>query len=324
MKQIRSVAVIGAGVAGLACASTLQAGGLEVHVFEKSRGVGGRMSTRRSDGWQCDHGAQYFTATDPAFAAEVQRWICQGAAAPWPMRLASIGPQREMTMIDSSDRYVGTPRMTSPASLMAASLNIRLQTTVSAIERREGLWHLNSLENGPLGHGVDALVLAAPAPQAAHLSRGRGISFESRISQATMLPCWAVMAQTNDADPGFDAAFIEASPLSWIACNSSKPGREGSRTWLLHANPQWSQRHLEEPEEIVISELAAVFREITGLSILTRTAHRWRYAMADEALDDGFLFDRDMQAGACGDWTHSNRVQGAWLSGTLLARAMLG
>ena len=324
MKQIRSVAVIGAGVAGLACASTLQAGGLEVHVFEKSRGVGGRMSTRRSDGWQCDHGAQYFTATDPEFANEVRNWIRRGAAAPWPMRLASIDPQREMTMIDSSDRYVGTPRMTSPASLMAASLNIRLQTTVSSIERHDGVWHLNSLEHGPLGHGVDALVLAAPAPQAAHLSRGRGIRFESRISQATMLPCWAVMAQTNDADPGFDAAFIEASPLSWIACNSSKPGREGNRTWLLHANPQWSQLHLEEPEEIVISELAAVFREITGLSILTRTAHRWRYAMADAALDDSFLFDRDMQAGACGDWTHSNRVQGAWLSGTLLARAMLG
>jgi predicted NAD/FAD-dependent oxidoreductase len=324
MKQIRSVAVIGAGIAGLACASTLQAAGLEVKVFEKSRGVGGRMSTRRADGWQCDHGAQYFTASDPAFIDEVQRWLVAGAAAPWPMRLASIGPQRTITMCNGSGRYVGTPRMTSPAAFLAESLSIRLHTTVNTIERRDGLWHLSSLEHGALGHGVDGLVLAAPAPQTAHLARGRGMSFEARIAHATMLPCWAVMAQTNDTDPGFDAAFIEGSPLSWIACNNSKPRRDGQRTWLLHASAPWSQRHLEEPEEIVISELAAVFREITGLSILTRTAHRWRYALGDASLTEGFLFDPDLQVGACGDWAHSNRVQGAWLSGRLLAREILG
>ena len=55
------VAIIGAGIAGLSCAAALQQGGLEVSLFEKSRGPAGRMSTRRGDDWQCDHGAQYFT-----------------------------------------------------------------------------------------------------------------------------------------------------------------------------------------------------------------------------------------------------------------------
>ena len=55
------VAVIGAGLAGLSCATALQAAGVVVRVYEKSRGPAGRMSTRRGDGWQCDHGAQYFT-----------------------------------------------------------------------------------------------------------------------------------------------------------------------------------------------------------------------------------------------------------------------
>ena len=52
-------AVIGAGIAGLSCATVLQQAGLKVSLFDKSHGPAGRMSTRRGDGWQCDHGAQY-------------------------------------------------------------------------------------------------------------------------------------------------------------------------------------------------------------------------------------------------------------------------
>ena len=79
MKEIERIAVIGAGLAGLSCARHLQQQGLEVQLFEKSRGAAGRMSTRRGDDWQCDHGAQYFTARDPDFRTEVARWQALGA-----------------------------------------------------------------------------------------------------------------------------------------------------------------------------------------------------------------------------------------------------
>ena len=75
---LRPVAVIGAGLSGLSCAHALLQAGHTVHLFDKSRGPSGRMSTRRAEDahgpWQCDHGAQYFTARDAAFRAEVARW----------------------------------------------------------------------------------------------------------------------------------------------------------------------------------------------------------------------------------------------------------
>ena len=77
------VAVIGAGLAGLSCASALVHAGMQVQVFEKSRGLAGRMSTRKGDGWQCDHGARYFTARDPAFQSQLAIWLRQGVAAQW-------------------------------------------------------------------------------------------------------------------------------------------------------------------------------------------------------------------------------------------------
>ena len=60
--SVPAVAVIGAGISGLFAARTLADRGLNVKVFDKGRGLGGRMSTRRVDGKSCfDHGAQYFT-----------------------------------------------------------------------------------------------------------------------------------------------------------------------------------------------------------------------------------------------------------------------
>lgn len=68
-------AVVGAGLSGLMCARTLQDHGLDVTVFEKSRGLGGRMANRRAEpNLRFDHGAQYFTARDHNFALYVQAW----------------------------------------------------------------------------------------------------------------------------------------------------------------------------------------------------------------------------------------------------------
>ena len=44
------IAVIGAGIAGLVCAQQLSQAGYSVVVVEKSRGLGGRLATRRLHG----------------------------------------------------------------------------------------------------------------------------------------------------------------------------------------------------------------------------------------------------------------------------------
>ena len=63
----RHIAVVGAGIAVITCARTLIQAGHRVTVFEKSRGAGGRMSTRNTEFGSFDHGAQYFTVRDERF-----------------------------------------------------------------------------------------------------------------------------------------------------------------------------------------------------------------------------------------------------------------
>lgn len=321
-----TIAIVGAGIAGLACARVLAEAGHQVTVFEKSRGVGGRTSTRRADGWQADHGAQYFTAQHPAFAAEVARWVASGAAAPWAARVASIGSLGPRELLAPAQRYVGVPGMTAPARHLSAGIKTVLETTITELMHDEQGWRLISAERGALAVHHDVVIVAVPAPQAVPLLRRAEPGLAVIAQRTEMRPAWAVMAQCGHLpDPGFDAAFVNFGPLGWIAHDTSKPGRTGVSTWVLHATPEWSQAHLEAPPERITRTLLDAFRDIVGATADTATAHRWRYAelaSSSVAAPGRFAWRAGPRIGLCGDWLGGGKIEGAWLSGTGLGSAV--
>ena len=353
MQTFPRVAIVGAGIAGLSCATALAQAGLDIALFEKSRGPGGRMSTRRAAAgppgpggepsceatWQCDHGARYFTARDPAFGAEVARWQQAGVAAPWTPRFQVLGGGSTdgevrndfgddlSDNLSDSPRWVGTPRMTAPAQWLAAPLALRLQTTVSALHPQPGGWALSSAEHGRIDARFDALVLALPAPQAAALLQTAATAVADLAALAAAVPmraCWVLMLRYPAplALP-FDAAVVGGGPLRWIARDNSKPGRSGGETWLLQASPDWSALHLEDSPDAVAAALLAAFNAQGGPAPQAWTAHRWRFADAAPAARPGAIWQGDRGIGLCGDWLHGGGVEGAWLSGRQLAQALL-
>ncbi|GAB3253028.1 NAD(P)/FAD-dependent oxidoreductase [Chitinimonas naiadis] len=323
MKNSRKVAVIGAGMAGLSCGTALQAAGWDVLVLDKSRATGGRMSTRRGDDWQCDHGAQYFTARDPAFHAEVARWQTAGAAGIWRPRLIAIDAEARRPVEGQVTRFVGTPRMTAPARLLAAGLDIATFQTIQRIAPVARGWQLYSKEAGLLDEVFDAVLLSVPAPQAVPLLVGIAPDLADVAGKVRMQPSWA-MALQFEAPLGlsFDAAFVNQGPLRWLARDSSKPGREGRETWLLHATAEWSEAHIEESGDTVAAALLAAFVELGGTAPASWSIHRWRYADTDPLPPIGSIWNPALGLGLCGDWLHGGKVEGAWLSGQALARQM--
>lgn len=327
------LAVIGAGIAGLACAGALQQAGHRVQLFEKSRGPGGRMSTRRDEaaGWQCDHGAQYFTARDPDFRAELQRWLAAGAAALWTPRLSVIGEADRHRREAGLERFVGLPRMTAPARLLAAELALNTGCTITALQREPVGWRLHSAEQGLLAARFDALLLALPAPQAGALLRTAAQEELAALADSVrMRGCWALMLRYPAALAlPFDAAFVNSGPLRWVARDSSKPGRpvgSGPETWLLHAEAEWSEARLAWPADAVAAELLQAFAALGAPAPAPGawTAHCWRYADTLTALSLGSVWRAEAGLGLCGDWLNGGKVEGAWLSGRALARQLPG
>lgn len=315
------VAVIGAGLSGLVCAQHLQRAGCDVHVFEKSRGVGGRLATRRIGDVTFDHGAQYFTIRDPAFKLICSEWQDRGLIARWDPRILQLTRDkgqwiRSPARVD--ERWVGTPTMTAPAKFIATSLStIHLQTRVLKLLFTSKYWNLVTDQGEK--KDFDKVVLALPPAQADAL-------FPNDTLRIPLAPCWALMLETS-AKFDFDAAFIGGdAAIAWTACDSSKPGRQitgDQERWVIHASPAWSEKHLEASADAVASLLDAELMEIFEQKMATvHPPHRWRYALPTAP-----LADRSLQLGesiwACGDWCGGPRVEGAFLSGLDVARRVV-
>ena len=313
-----TTAILGAGMAGLSAASTLAAAGHNVVIFEKSRGVGGRTTTRRHGDYRFDHGAQYFTVRDEGFRAQVDRWREAGIVAPWEGRICVWDVDGPKPTTPGHHRFVGVPGMNAMCHGMAEGLEVHLKTRIEKVIRTSSGWELTDSE-GHVHGGFETLVSSLPPAQALALL-GKECSLAQAISRATMAPCWAAMF-VLDQNPSWDwhGLFVnESGPIRWIARNGSKAGRPGHEVLIVHAGQEWTESNLEcQPEEAA----EALWQALTTLLPLgdieptLRMAHRWRYSVADGSPEVPCLSDAEAQLIVCGDWCIGARVEGAWLSG---------
>ena len=303
------IGIVGAGMAGLACAEELTRLGHHVQLFDKGRGPGGRMSTRRistsAGEAYFDHGAQYFTVREEAFQRQVVAWISEGAAALWPSA--------------DSDAYVGVPAMNAPVRLMANSQSVAWGTLVKRIEEFGRGWRL-VLDRGE-ATDVDIAVVATPAEQASDLLSSVASDLAARARVAASEPCWTLMLAFFEAVTVAQNCWRGEDIIGWAARNSSKPGRIGPESWVVQGSPAWSRLHVEADPQWVTAMLKEALSDMLGIPlppVAGESCHRWRFARSG-ADGSGALFDRNRQVGVCGDWLIGPRVEAAWLSGKALA-----
>lgn len=326
------VAVIGAGIAGAACAAGLAGAGFDVMLFDKSGRVGGRMATRlaswvgedgRPRSTTFDHGAQHFNARRPRFRALVSRAEAAGAAAAWRPRVhtpfSSEGPP---------DRWVPVPDMPALCRHLLADLPLQVAPAVQRLQRDADGWRLIFADGSTTG-SFGQVVMALPAAQAALLLAGHQDTWADSLAAVPMIPCWTLMAVTEDCDWPWDAAEPERGPLALVARNDRKPGRcaePGLASWVAHATAAWSAAHLEEDPVAVRDALCVALARLLPGGRATPwhyvSVHRWRYAAhaAHAALGSAdFWWDAALGLGVCGDAFGNGTVEAAWSSGDELA-----
>lgn len=343
---VRSVAVIGAGIAGAACATSLQKAGWDVTLFDKARGVGGRMATRRVD-WadglggnhsiEFDHGAQHFGARHPRFRAVVRRAEAAGRVAEWQPRVHAAWP----TAV-KRNCFVPLPNMSALARHLLADMPVRLTQPVQRLQRVGDAWQVVIAGGAapgdlatPIEQLFDHVVLAMPPAQAAVLLAGLNDDWADALMQIRMEPCWTLMAATSDVDWPWDAVEPERGPLCWVGRNDRKPGRVAPAdcaTWVAHTTPAWSAAHLEDEPDAVTHALRAALADLLPstqaggrpLRWLHTSVQRWRYAMPGAALAGALdaWWDPALGLGVCGDFLGDGDVEAAWRSGDELADTM--
>lgn len=308
-----SVAVIGAGLAGLACARRLRLAGVPLRLFEAQRAPGGRMATRRYQAASFDHGAQYFTVTGAGFRQVVEEAGAAGTAGRW--RPDWPGGEQER-----KELWVGMPGMSALARALAEGQDVEYGARIVRIEYARRGWTLLD-DRGAAHTDFGAVALALPAPLAAQLAAPH-TTLAARVHAVRMAPCWAVMAAfTEPLERLPDAAFTGDAVLPWFARNGSKPGRETAQAWVLHASADWSRREFDAAPERVQRTLLERFAAQAGRSLprpALMDSHRWRHARVENPLGEPCLYDRAAGIGFCGDWCLDARVEAAFQSGDAL------
>jgi renalase len=323
----KNIAIIGAGISGLACARALSIAGHTVTVFDKGRGIGGRMATRRVDLAQgvvtFDHGAQYFTARDPEFAAALEAMA--PAREVWKGEHVAL-TLRAPTPCGAEAFFVGAPGMNAVPKALATGLNVQTSRRVDSIAGSPGAWRLQ-FEGGDEAGPFSEIVVAVPAEQATGLLAPISTELANEAAQAQTAPCWAAMFAFDQPTPSpFDSVrFRDHEILGWAACDSSKPGRaQNIVAWVAHANSTWTKAHLEEPADDIASTLLAALGDVMEADVapIYSQAHRWRYAQVTTPVGTPFGWDAARGIGTCGDWRLGPRVELAWQSGNALGRAL--
>lgn len=307
--QTSDIAIIGSGVAGLAAARVARSAGRTVRILDKGRRIGGRVSTRRADGFTFNHGAQFLTARQDVFMSACADATAAGALRPW--------------QVAGREAFCGTPTMRDFPAFLGAGLAIHQQVEVTGITQEGGFVTLHD-SDGPVARAGQLLV-TAPAPQTARLLAPVAEDLAATARTAVYAPCWTGMY--GFGEDGLSALSTPVSgdsgPVGWACWEAGRPGGAAADTagsaLVVQAAPDWSEAELERDAETIADALLAAFQATIGASLPApqySSAHRWRYARVTKVADKTApRHTPDGVIGVAGDWVSGARVEHAYMSG---------
>ncbi|WP_433270401.1 NAD(P)/FAD-dependent oxidoreductase [Actinosynnema sp. CS-041913] len=306
------VTVVGAGIAGVACARALATAGVTVSVLERAHVCGGRMATKRYEGRPADIGAGYFTVSDARFAAVVDGWRAAGLAREWTDTFAVYSPA-------GRDVAAGPMRWAAPGGLR--SLVERLADGLDVRTRHLVEW----IEPGPRVDGVaaDAVVLAMPGAQVARHVDPRLRATRNAAQAQEWLPSLAATLRYAERGWDFRGAFVNDHPVLTTLFDDGSRRGDGAPVLVAHTTADFAGQFVADTVAAA-EEIESAVRELLELPEPAERVdvQRWTFARPGRPGDTPFHFGPE-RIGIAGDAWGTPKIETAWLSGTLLAEAIV-
>ncbi|MDV6231739.1 MULTISPECIES: NAD(P)/FAD-dependent oxidoreductase [Rhodococcus] len=297
------VTIVGAGIAGAACARVLRDADVPFRIVDRGRAPGGRMSSPELHGRRVDLGAGYFTVRDQEFSTVVADWESAGLARQWANTFGILKPAT------APCTTTGPVRWATPNGLRSLVRNMLDGFDIE---------HSTELPELPDGH----VVVAMPDPQAARLT--------AVPDAVDYVPVIAVACGFDGLDIPFrDAAFVNDHPdIDFVVDDGARRG-DGAPVLVVHTTSERAHQHLEDPDGAIAPVLDAL-RELSVASAapVWTHAHRWTFAKPATQHDSNYALQQQdgRFVGLAGDqWCEAGvpRVESAWRSGTDVARALI-
>lgn len=310
----RRAGIVGAGIAGASCAGTLATAGWEVDVFEKSRGAGGRLSTRRMEQGWATLGSPFISARRDPFRSQLREWARQGWLEPVRGGILQGGANTSWAQVSLQNHYRHTIEPSQLVRKLLGKARLHTGTRVVALQPRTLI-----LQGGQVLGDYDCIICSVPTPQAIPMLDALPRLGE-RLSEVRFRPVWSFLMRW-EGGPAADVIKFD-DPLLDLAVRqfSGGPG-----LWAVHSSNEFSETYLEASVEEVSTRAASALMGLLGLPwpVAVEASHLWRHARPEKSMGGFWLGDRENRVALIGDGIAGEGVERAWESGQRLAQALL-
>jgi renalase len=326
---MKKIAIIGSGLSAMTLAYYLK-DKAELTIFEKARGVGGRMATRRAEPFFFDHGAQFFSIKTAEFKKFISSYIEKGVVKEWHARFVefdNIDIVSKRLWNSNNPHYVAVPGMSELIKSLSVDLdlNIKINTKINKIISYKTKWNLED-DNNEIYQEFDWVISTAPAEQTVSLMPNI-CNFLDKITLIKMQACFSLMlGMSSELSLDFDAALIRNADISWVSVNNTKPGRNNRYCLLVNSTNKWAEKHIDQDKKYILDYLIAETAKIIKFDpnlIEHQDVHAWRYANASKRYGEEYFLDENTRLASCGDWCIQGRVESAFTSAFRLSDALL-
>jgi predicted NAD/FAD-dependent oxidoreductase len=336
------IAVVGAGITGCLLASFLDAENIEVSVFEKSRGCGGRASTKQTDFGQCDLGATIVPAQKTEFIDFMEGLCNQNLVSKWPENVF-VSQQLNGVMqplenfVSDREHYVFNKKMNAPCRHWIRNAHLHTNSLISQIRYLAGKgWQLK-LNDVWQPEWFDKVVVTAPWPQSKALIEQSELPIELPVFSQSWTSCWSIALKLDrQVASEVDLVYIKNHSLQTLVRDSGKPQR-----------PQFFTSEAGKQSEIWVAQLANTLSDGLGklgkdkaISIATKGlielfdlpeksvsnsyAHYWRFARPSARQKPlGILSYQDFGIYVGGDWSFGASIEAAYEGVLTLSKSIM-
>ena len=312
---MKKIAIIGTGLSAIFSAIHLRKNtDLEINLFDKARGLGGRLATRRAEGGKFDHGAQYFSIERINNLPEIQMLINEGV----------------INNIEDKDIYFSPDGMTNIAKKLLIDFNIFKEHKLVSIDKENENYKL-FFENGSTFNS-DYIIMSCPMPQSLEILNKSKIDYDNNLikdlEDLSYFPCIVVMIKSEIKLSNLEKHIgtdVDSKDISWIGDNYGKKVSSIENYYTIQCSPEFSYENFENDYDETNKKLKHEMEKIFGSNYQILSNHKWRYSIPKNLYqgDNSLVINQKDFLGLCGDIFTNGRFDGAITSGLSIADKFL-
>lgn len=306
--------IVGAGISGASCAGALAAAGWEVDIFDKARGAGGRLSSRRlEDGWT-SLGSPFISAKRDPFRSQLREWVRQGWLEAVRGNIMKGRATVSWTQAQLQNHYRPLIEPSRLVRNLMGSARLHTESRVARLAPRTIV-----LESGETHGNYDCVICSVPTPQAIPLLEALPRLQASLQANTEYRPVWSFVMRW-EGGPSADVIQFDDELL-----NLAVRQVEGEGVWAVHSTHLFAETYLQASNEEAATRGASALMGLLALPwpVEVEAAHLWKLALPTHQQGGFWLGDRENRVALIGDGIAGAGVERAWESGTRLAQALV-